>query len=91
MTVLESIVVLTLILALTYTAFFRVSNYYGDREDVYFKGAEDLRWGIDIRGGVEAVFTPSASKGVEISDEDIAKFFDSVQTPDTITPKTPSM
>ena len=68
--ILPFFVVLTLILALTYTAFFRVSNYYGDREDVYFKGAEDIRWGIDIRGGVEAVFSPD-KKGIKVTDDDI--------------------
>ena len=49
-------VVLILILALTYGAFFGASSYYGDTKKVYIKGAEDIRWGIDIRGGVEAVF-----------------------------------
>ncbi len=63
-------VVLALILALTFTAFFGVSNYYGDNEIVYFKGADDIRWGIDIRGGVEAVFSPD-KEGIEITDDDI--------------------
>ncbi len=63
-------VVLTLILALTFTAFFGVKNYYGDKEIVYFKGADDIRWGIDIRGGVEAVFSPD-KEGIKITDEDI--------------------
>lgn len=58
-------VIFALILALTYTAFFGVENYYGDTRNVYFKGAEDIRWGIDIRGGVEAVFSP------DIKDSDI--------------------
>ena len=49
-------VVFALILALTYGAFFGACNYYGDTKKVYIKGAEDIRWGIDIRGGVEAVF-----------------------------------
>ncbi len=63
-------VVLALILALTFTAFFGVKNYYGDKEIVYFKGANDIRWGIDIRGGVEAVFSPD-KEGIKITDEDI--------------------
>ena len=63
-------VVLALILALTFTAFFGVNNYYGDKEIVYFKGADDIRWGIDIRGGVEAVFSPD-KEGIKITDEDI--------------------
>ena len=63
-------VVLALILALTYLAFFGVENYYGDIRNVYVKGANDIRWGIDIRGGVEAVFSPD-KHDVEITDEDM--------------------
>ena len=63
-------VVFLLIIALTYTAFFGVSNYYGDTKQVYVKGAEDIRWGIDINGGVEAVFSPD-KKDVDISSEDM--------------------
>ena len=63
-------VVFVLILALTYTAFFGVENYYGDTREVYVKGANDIRWGIDIRGGVEAVFSPAKSEA-EITDEDM--------------------
>ena len=63
-------VVFILILALTYTAFFGIENYYGDTREVYVKGAEDIRWGIDIRGGVEAVFSPD-KKGVEITSDDM--------------------
>ncbi len=59
-----------MILALTYTAFFGVKNYYGDTKLVYFKGADDIRWGIDIRGGVEAVFSPD-KEGIKITDDDI--------------------
>ena len=63
-------VVFLLILALIYTAFFGIENYYGDTRKVYFKGAEDIRWGIDIRGGVEAVFSPDKA-GVDITDADM--------------------
>ena len=63
-------VVFILILALTYTAFFGVENYYGDNREIIFKGAEDIRWGIDIQGGVEAVFSPN-KQDVEITDDDM--------------------
>ena len=63
-------VVLVLILALTYCAFFGIENYYGDTRNVYVKGASDIRWGIDISGGVEAVFSPDKSD-VEITAEDM--------------------
>jgi len=68
--ILVFFVVFVLIMALTYTAFFGIDNYYGDTREIYFKGANDIRWGIDIKGGVEAVFSPNI-KDVEITDEDI--------------------
>lgn len=63
-------VVFILILALTFAAFFGIDSYYGDTRKVYIKGADDIRWGIDIRGGVEAVFSPDKAD-VDISDEDM--------------------
>ncbi len=63
-------VVFILIIALTYTAFFGVENYYGDTREIIFKGAQDIRWGIDIQGGVEAVFSPN-KQDIQISDEDM--------------------
>lgn len=63
-------VILALILSLTYTAFFGVDNYYGDNREIIFKGANDIRWGIDIRGGVEAVFAPDIEAD-DISENDM--------------------
>ena len=63
-------VVLILILALTFTAFFGIKNYYGDTREVIFKGAKDIRWGIDIKGGVEAVFSPN-KEDIKITGEDM--------------------
>ncbi len=51
-------IVLLLILGLTYTAFFGVYTYYGDRRDTQIRGAADIRFGIDVRGGVEVTFGP---------------------------------
>lgn len=66
--------VVALILALTYTAFFGIDNYFGDTRTVYLKGAKDIRWGIDIRGGVEAVFSPDIEDGkITADDMDAAK------------------
>lgn len=56
-------VLLALITALTLTAFFGIDNYYGDTRLVYLKGANDIRWGIDISGGVEAVYSPDIEDG----------------------------
>lgn len=51
--------IVVVILALfSYAAFFGISNTYGDVETVYIKGADDIRWGIDIRGGVDVTFSP---------------------------------
>ena len=63
-------VVFILIFALAFTAFLGISDYYGDTKKVYLKGAEDIRWGIDIKGGVEAVFSPD-KKDVDITTEDM--------------------
>lgn len=51
-------VVLVLIAALVYTSLFGVYGQNGDFKTTIIKGADDIRWGIDIRGGVEATFSP---------------------------------
>ncbi len=51
-------IVAILILALSYTAIFGVYTSYGDRTDTIIRGVSDIRWGIDIRGGVDATFGP---------------------------------
>ncbi len=62
-------VVLLLIVALVYTSFFGVYGQNGDFKETYIKGAGDIRWGIDIRGGVEATFSPA--DGVEATNEQL--------------------
>lgn len=52
-------VVLALIAALVYTSLFGVYGQNGDFKTTIIKGAGDIRWGIDIRGGVEATFSPA--------------------------------
>ncbi len=52
-------IVAILILAFTVVAFTGISTTYGDNTTVYAKGGNDIRWGIDIRGGVEAIFSPA--------------------------------
>lgn len=51
--------VVVLILCVAYTAIFGVTTWYGDIETVRIKGVEQIRWGIDIQGGVEATFVPA--------------------------------
>lgn len=51
--------VAVLILIFAWTAFFGVSYQYGDIVTTYIKGAQDIRFGIDIRGGVDVTFMPA--------------------------------
>ncbi len=62
-------VVLVVILALVYTSLFGVYGQNGDFKTTILKGAGDIRWGIDIRGGVEATFSPA--DGVKATDTEL--------------------
>ena len=46
-------IVLVLILAFAASVIFGFSTYYGDMTTVYIKGVENIRYGIDIKGGVD--------------------------------------
>ncbi|MBR3843957.1 MAG: SecD/SecF family protein translocase subunit [Clostridia bacterium] len=76
------IVVALLIFAFAYLAFFGVNDYYGDTEKIYVKGAGDIRWGIDIQGGVEAIFTPdvTSEEFEAITSEDMANAENIIKT-----------
>lgn len=52
-------IVAVLILLFSYSAVFGVSYYVGDNKETVVKGIGDIRWGTDIRGGVEATFKPA--------------------------------
>ena len=52
-------IVALLILAFTYTAVFGIAYYEGDNKVTVIKGIGDIRWGIDISGGVNATFKPA--------------------------------
>lgn len=52
-------IVALLILAFSFTAIFGVAYYTGDNKNTVVKGIGDIRWGIDIKGGVEATFKPA--------------------------------
>ena len=62
-------VVVILILVAAYFTFFGFRLTYGDITNTYIKGASDIRWGIDIRGGVDATFTPA--DGYDASPEEM--------------------
>lgn len=51
--------VAVLIVVFSLTAIFGVSYQYGDTKNIYIKGASDIRFGIDIRGGVDVTFMPA--------------------------------
>lgn len=62
-------IIAILILILSYTAIFGIHTQYGDIKTTVIKGIGDIRWGIDIRGGVEATFKPAGD--VEATDDQI--------------------
>ena len=55
-------IVVALILLFACSAFLGVKYYEGDVQQTAVKGLSDIRWGIDIRGGVEATFKPDELK-----------------------------
>ena len=71
-------VVALLILALVYTSLFGVYGQNGDFKLTYIKGAGDIRWGIDIRGGVEATFSPE--DGVEATVDQLTAAKEIIET-----------
>lgn len=63
------VVTVLLIAAFVYTAFFGVAVKYGDTTTTYIKGAQDIRFGVDIKGGVNVTFVPS--DGYDATDEQL--------------------
>ena len=51
-------VVAILIFLFAYSAFFGIKSQYGDTLNTWIKGAAAIRFGIDIRGGVDVTFMP---------------------------------
>lgn len=50
-------IVFALIMVFAASVFFGFSTYYGDMNTVYLKGVDNIRFGIDIKGGVDVTFT----------------------------------
>ena len=63
------IVVAVLILVFAVTSLFGVSYQYGDIKTTYIKGVSDIRFGIDIRGGVSVTFVPAEE--IDATDEQL--------------------
>lgn len=66
-------IVALLILFLTFTATFGIKGQNGDNSTSYIKGVGDIRWGIDINGGVEATFSPETTTKATKEQIDSAK------------------
>ena len=62
-------IVTAVILALTLTSIFGIHVQNGDSTETYIKGAGDIRWGTDIRGGVEATFSPA--EGIDATEDQL--------------------
>ena len=71
-------IVAILIVLFAVSAFVGVRYYEGDVQKTAVKGLSDIRWGIDIRGGVEATFKPDAMKSEDGSEtnEDVSNITD---------------
>lgn len=52
-------IVLICILAFAGLTYNGIHSQYGDIKTTYIKGVDDIRWGIDIQGGVNATFEPA--------------------------------
>lgn len=66
-------IVLAVILAFTGIVFFGVHTQYGDFSTTIIRGVGDIRWGIDIRGGVDVTFTSPSDYDATDEEVDAAK------------------
>lgn len=66
-------IVLFVIAFFTLSQVWGIYTQYGDIKTTYVKSASDIRWGIDIRGGVDVTFTPPEGTDATDSQMDSAK------------------
>ena len=66
-------IVTALILVFTYFTVFGLKVQRGDMFVKYIKPVSEIRWGIDIKGGVEATFKPADDRVATESELDAAK------------------
>lgn len=64
-------IVAILIFVVTALSVFGISTRYGDNETIYIKGIQNIRWGIDVRGGVDVTFAPSED-AKNVTDQNMA-------------------
>jgi len=65
------IIVLLLILAFSYTVVFGIKIPDRDSHYTYIKGSDDIRLGIDIKGGVDVVFSPPSDAIKDMSKDEM--------------------
>ncbi len=75
-------IVAILIIAFAFTAFAGIKYYEGDIQKTAVKGISDIRWGIDIRGGVEATFKPA--EDIDATDEQLDSAKSIIETSPTM-------
>lgn len=66
-------IVVAVIAILTYLTMYGVHGQYGDTRITYIKGVDEIRWGIDIQGGVNATFEPADGYDASADDMNAAK------------------
>jgi preprotein translocase subunit SecD len=64
-------IIAALTLVFSWLTVFGISSYHGDNRTVWISGVEDIRWGIDIRGGVDVTFIPHESYSGIVTPEQI--------------------
>ncbi len=65
-------IVLICILGFAYLTYAGIHTQYGDIRTSYIKGVDEIRWGIDIQGGVNATFEPDIEGGTDkITDDEM--------------------
>ncbi|EXM38309.1 preprotein translocase subunit SecD [Ruminococcus albus] len=64
-------IVLLLILGFAYLTYAGIHYYYGDIRHSYIKGIDEIRWGIDIQGGVNATFEPELNGDQETTTDEM--------------------
>lgn len=72
------IICFLIIAAISYLAVAGVHYQVGDTDTAIIKGAKDIRFGIDIRGGVEATFRPP--NGTKVSQSDMSAAVERLRT-----------
>lgn len=66
-------IVFVLIFGFAYLTFFGLHYKYGDIRNTIIKGVDEIRWGIDIQGGVNATFGPDGDYKASEDDMNSAK------------------